>query len=47
MHRNKSSSVDDKVHEIKREVQAIKMKLLHSKNKLNVIKKDTDAFIDE
>ena len=23
------------------------MKLLHSKNNLNVIKKDTDAFIDE
>ena len=30
-----------------KEVQAIKMKLLHSKNELNVIKKDTNAFIDE
>ena len=40
MNRNKSSSVEDKVHEIKREVQALKMKLLHSKNKLN-------AFIDK
>ena len=47
MHSNKSSSIEDKVDEIKREIQAIKMKLLNSKNKLNVIKKDTNAFIEE
>ena len=34
MHKNKSSSVEDKIHDIKREVQAIKMKTLHSKNKI-------------
>ena len=47
MHKNKASSVEDKIHEIKRDVHAIKMILLHWKNKLNVIKKDTNTFIDQ
>ena len=47
MHKNKASSEEDKIHEIKRDVHAIKMILLHWKNKLNVIKKDTNTFIDQ
>ena len=40
-------SVKDELHEIKKEAQAIKNKLRHSKNELNDIKKDTEAFKDE
>ena len=40
-------SVKDELHETKKEAQAIKNKLRHSKNELHDIKKDTEAFKDE